>query len=166
MVKFTPDKIREVNADLEEDSDSDGELCVEEEGEEDINGSDVEDESGSDVDKESDTDVSEDDCASKEDEFDSCHDHEPGDVVWALWYRKWHAAKVLSLSQVPQNLHPQLVSKKTDYVIVAFYDNQKITRIHRSKIEPLGEHVIDKQRAVKDLAAYSDALADQIYGVE
>ena len=65
-----------------------------------------------------------------------------------------------------QDLHPQVVSKKTDYVIVAFYDNQKITRIHKSKIEPLGEHVGDKQRAVNDLAAYSDALADQIYGVE
>ena len=49
-------------------------------------------------------------------------------------------------------------------VLTNFYDNQKITRIHKSNIETLGEHLVDKQRAVKDPVSYSDALADQIYG--
>ena len=158
--KFSPDRIKEVNADLEEESDNDENSVVSDEelntelDEESENGTDVD--SGSDVDEES--------SSCDDDSEDGETGHEPGDVVWALWYRKWHAAKVLSLAQVPKNLHPQLASKKTDFVIVVFYDNKKITRIHKSKIEVLGEHLVDKQRAVMDPASYSDALADQIYG--
>ena len=145
--KITPDQIKAVNVELETESDSDEELSMEEDNEE----SDDDQESGSDV---NDTN----------DSSDEESEPEPGDIVWAQWYRKWHAARVMSFSEVPEHLQKQLRTKKTDYIIVSFYDSQKIIRIHKSKIEPLGENLVDKQRAIKDPASYSDALADQIYG--
>ena len=148
---ISSEQIRGINADYESDSENSGD---EEAFEEEVDRDDGN--SGSDVDEvRTDKD--------SETESDKEEDPEPGDVVWALWYRKWRAGIVLALSQVPDNLRKQLITKNTQYLILKFYGNQKITRIHKSKIEPLGEHLIDKHRAIDDPASYNDALADQIY---
>ena len=70
----------------------------------------------------------------------------PGDVVWALFSRQWFCAKVVSLGEVPEELHRQLKSSKEDSVLVMFYVCKSFSRVPVKKIEILGESLTDKKR--------------------
>ena len=92
-----------------------------------------------------------------EDEF------EVGDVVWALWQRRYYAAKIVSLADVPEQFHRQLRSASSDYLIVRYYADGMFNRVHRTKVDTLAENVVDKQRARFNPQAYNEALADLVY---
>ena len=87
----------------------------------------------------------------------------PGDIVWALFSRQWFSALVVRLDDVPQELHRQLKNIKEDSLIVKFYVCKSFCRVPVTKIEELGENLVDKKRMVKHPQAYLKALGDKSY---
>ena len=98
-----------------------------------------------------------------ETDIDEETEFEIGDVVWVMWHRRFYAAKIVSLADVPEQFHRQLKTSSSDYLIVKFYADGLYTRTHKSKVDNLGENIVDKQRAKFNLEAYHEALADLVY---
>ena len=82
--------------------------------------------------------------------------------MWALFARQWYAARVVSLSEVPEELYRQL-KNVSDSVIVKFYVCKSFCRLPGSKVEYLGESLLDKKRMLKHPQAYWEALWDKSY---
>ena len=134
----------------EDDCDEDQDLEVEsleENSDEDLS----EDEEDENVDEEGDSESEEEDLFL------------PGDVVWALFSRQWFCAQVVSLDDVPRELHRQLKNIKEDALIVKFYVCKSFCRVPVTKIENLGETLVDKKRMLKHPQAYLEALGDKSY---
>ena len=116
---------------------------------------------------------SDDDLTEDEEDDDEAADEEvesdeedlfvTGDVVWALFSRQWYCAQVVSLDDVPQELHRQLKNIKEDALIVKFYVCKSFCRVPVTKIEELGETLVDKKRMLKHPQAYLEALGDKSY---
>ena len=122
------------------------------------------------VDDTSQEDNSEDEMEDNDEESDEESEDEsedemfaPGDVVWALFSRQWFCAKVVSLGEVPEELHRQLKSSKEDSVLVMFYVCKSFSRVPVKKIEILGESLTDKKRMLRHPHAYLEALSEKSY---
>ena len=69
----------------------------------------------------------------------------------------------MSLDDVPQALHRQLKNIKEDALILKFYVCKSFCRIPVTKIEELGETLVDRKRMLKHPQAYLEALRDKSY---
>ena len=87
----------------------------------------------------------------------------PGDVVWALFSRQWFCAKIVCLDEVPKELQRQLKNSKDDSVVVKFYVCKSYCRVLSSKVEELGETLVDKKRMLRHPEAYIEALSEKSY---
>ena len=128
------------------------------------------------TDAEDDEDLEMEDISADEDDEDSEEEEEeekdddsdeelfhPGDIVWALFSRQWYSAKIVSLDEVPKELQRQLQNAKEDSVIVKFYVCKSYCRVLSSKVEELGETLIDKKRMIRHPEAYIEALSEKSY---
>ena len=68
-----------------------------------------------------------------------------------------------SVTPTYNHIFMQQKLQSSDYLIVKFYVDGLFTRTHKSKVDNLGENIIDKQRARFNLEAYHEALADLVY---
>ena len=156
--KLTPDTISEEKVKAaryssnqdNEDSEEEEDVEIEEDESADDCGDETDEESGQ-----------EEEDAQDEDSEDE--DFRPDDIVWALFSRQWYCARVVSLSEVPKELHRQLSNSRQDSVIVRFYACQSYCRVPVNKVEVLGETLLDKKRMLKHPQAYLEALSDKAY---
>ena len=123
---------------------------------EDLDEDDSEDEKFHDSDDDGATDVS--DSDESEDEVDE--DLGPGDIVWALYGRRWYPARIVNISDLPENARGSFKNPRGRN-IVKWYGEDQYSFV--TKVDILAENRIDAQRAgqSKDiLEAYNLALED------
>ena len=90
---------------------------------------------------------------------------QPGDVVWLSFNKRWIAAKIITLADVPDSsLTRQLKSRNDSSSLVKFYHDESFHRASNSRIELLGQNLLDQYRAKHHPAAYLEALSDVSYG--
>lgn len=62
-----------------------------------------------------------------------------GSIVWVLYRRKYHPARIISLAEVPNNMKKKLKTSKINQLIIKFYNNMKgYTVVDISKCSLLG----------------------------
>ena len=134
----------------------DDEEVVDIEGEYEGDDSDTEDDAGSDSGEEDEQSSSESDDASFTD---------PGSIVWVLWGGRRYPAKVILLSEVPEELRRSLRKEDGKSVIVRFYGDDDYARVDSKKISELGQSTSDLRwsRFSGVLEKYNQALADVQY---
>ena len=134
----------------------DDEEVVDIEGEYEGDDSDTEDDAGSDSGEEDEQSSSESDDASFTD---------PGSIVWVLWGGRRYPAKVILLSEVPEELRRSLRKEDGKSVIVRFYGDDDYARVDSKKISELGQSTSDLRwsRISGVLEKYNQALADVQY---
>ena len=89
----------------------------------------------------------------------------PSDIVWVNFNRRWTAAKIVTLSDIPNiSLTRQLKSNSSTTCLVKFYHDETFHRASNSKIELLAQNLVDQSRARHHPTAYLEALSDLSYG--
>merc|ERR1712096_165453 len=83
-----------------------------------------------------------------------------GSIVWAPFNRKKYPAKVVSLKEVPVELHRQLSTKNQDYVCIKYYGENNYSKVDKTKLVLLGEENIDLKYAKSNPLAYHEAILD------
>ena len=140
-IKNLLDSIEEVTKDIDDESDEEVEVHHNNENSGD-------EESG------------EDDIGENE-EPDLC----PGDIVWVLFNKRWTAARIVSLNDIPNTaLSRQLKSNSTSTSLVKFCHDSTFHRAANSRIELLAQNLVDQSRARHHPRAYLEALTDLSYG--
>ena len=108
---------------------------------------------------------SEDDGATDESDSDESdddmeEDYVPGDIVWALYGRRWYPGRLVNMSDLPDNVRGSFKNPKCRY-IVKWYGEDQYSLVN--KVDILAENRIDAQRAGQSrdiLQAYNLALED------
>ena len=84
----------------------------------------------------------------------------PGDIVWALYGRRWYPAKLLSVSDLPHNIKGSFRNPRGKFIVKWFVED-RFSLVN--KVEPLAENRLDAQRAGQSkniLEAYNLALEE------
>ena len=151
-LKFTMDKIKNVLASAQEDNNKVGEP---DESDEETPMEEVE--GGEEADHSEQVD--------DEHVRDDQQDIGLGDIVWVLFNRRWTAAKIVALSDIPDAaLSRQLRSNSNSTSLVKFYHDYSFHRAANTRIELLAQNLVDQSRARHHPAAYMEALSDLSYG--
>ena len=88
----------------------------------------------------------------------------PGDIVWVHFNKRWTAAKIVTLSDIPNaSLSRQLKSNSSSTSLVKFYHDSTFHRAANSKMELLAQNLVDQSRARHHPIAYLEALSDLSY---
>ena len=112
-------------------------------------------------------DASEEDHEGDEEQDKEQEEHllSPGDIVWVKFNRRWTAARIVTLSDIPNtSLSRQLKSNNLTTSLVRFYHDETYHRASNSNIELLAQNLVDQSRARHYPAAYLEAVSDLCYG--